>query len=153
MTLCHHTFDSGCARRSTNTVWHPTFPGAELGPKPVCARHYEPETFVLNGWLTDLNADIAFKECTFVSRKADNAAYHNLLTAMMVNGSFVAGRELGQSIDPADQTIYVWNGFGWLVRFDCVVMLGSWPDAQKRYPKMIAAPKIHTDKKTLARFL
>jgi hypothetical protein len=152
MTLCHHAFTSGCARRSTHTVWHPTFPGVELGPKPVCDHHFDPETFVLGGFFTDKNADIAFRDCEFIHRAIDNAAYHQLLVTFVKHGSFVSGRELGQPIDPADKTIYVWNGYGWLVRFDCIVMLGEWSVVKSRYPKLINGPKIRTDKRTLASF-
>lgn len=152
MTLCYHTFTGGCARRSTNTVWHPTFPAAEMGPKPVCVTHYEPEVFVVNGWLTDLNAQIAFDECEFIDRRENNAAYHRLLVTLAKHGSFIAGRELGQPIDPADQTIYLWNGYGWLVRFDRAVMIGEWGIVQQRYPKMVNGAKIHTSKKTLMSF-
>jgi len=152
MPLCHHTFTSGCGRRSTNTVWHPTLPGAAIGPKPVCAHHYDPETFVLQGWFTDLSADIAFKECVFIDRKEEGIGYHSLIAAFAQDGSFMAGRELGQPMDPADQAVYCWNGYGWLVRFDTIVMLGDWLDVAKRYPKMLNGPKIHANKKTLASF-
>lgn len=152
MALCHHTFSSGCARRSTHTIWHPSFPSADLGPKPVCDQHFDPESCVVNGWFADKNADIAFKDCEFINRASDNVAYHNLLVAMAKHGSFMCGRELGQPIDPADKTVYVWNGYGWLVRFDCVIMLGDWNIVKLRYTKMLNGPKIRTDKKTLMSF-